>query len=563
MANLRLILPAVCLWLLSAAGAAQAQFPFHNHDTVVMLGDSITAQRLHTIYIEGYLRTRYPQWGFRFHNAGLPGDTTGNALRRLDRDVLSWHPDVVTIELGVNDATAGFSGIQTYLNNMASLITHIESAGALPVLLAAGPLNDGTTSSRLAGTNAVLAQMATRVLGLAQDRSLPVADQLHLLLDVWGNNYHSPTGVALGGSAVHPGPPGHLTKAWACLSGLGAPSLVSEATIDCAKSQLVGATECSISDLVCTPTWTGFVRTDNCLPMPIADEAWPGLKLVPLAADLSHYGLTVRGLHSGMYDLSIDGITVVTKTAHELAEGIELGTMAVGPIHDQCQQVLSLIAAGQDVATAVRPVPHRFSVALHGVPHPPAVVKWYPRGSAVSPTTPVTVRFDLPMQRPSVERSFVVTPATPGTFTWIGTRVTFTPSSPWHYAGRYQIRINAAARSTAGVKMGVPFTWSFGTVAPAPSPPLALSLTGQPTAAGEELVLNLTAAADVTVTIRNLAGRDLAVLTPGTLKTGLHTLLWDRKSQWGTTVPAGAYVVSVAAQRPDGTRASAIDVIKL
>ena len=95
------------LWaavILFASAAQAGEFPLRDGDIVAMAGDSITAQHLHSNYIEAYCVTRFPKWNLQFRNAGVGGDTVPRVLARLDTDVLCWKPTVVTIELGMNDA---------------------------------------------------------------------------------------------------------------------------------------------------------------------------------------------------------------------------------------------------------------------------------------------------------------------------------------------------------------------------------------------------------------------------------------------------------------------------
>src|SRR6187455_2186005 len=94
---------ASLLFLLSVLGALSAaepkasppKFVPASGDTIVFLGDSITAQCLYTQYIEDYFYTRYPQLRLRFHNAGVSGDTAADALARFDRDVAAYRPTFV------------------------------------------------------------------------------------------------------------------------------------------------------------------------------------------------------------------------------------------------------------------------------------------------------------------------------------------------------------------------------------------------------------------------------------------------------------------------------------
>lgn len=338
----RLTLIVIALVVAVSLASAQQPFALKDGDTIAMLGDSITAQHLHSSYIEAYVLTRYPGWQLRFRNAGVGGDTVPKGLARLDYDVLAWKPTIVTIELGMNDSGGGPGTVAPYLDQMKTLIGRLRAAGVQPVFITASPVNDGTGSANLAGRNVTLDKMATEIVKLSQAEKLPVTDLFHGVLDLWAANRHG-ADLNLQGDGVHPGPPGQLTMAWGCLKGLGLPSLVSEAKIGVAEGKALAATDCQITDLKCAPDSVSFSRLDKCLPMPIPDNARDGLKLAPLAADLSHYGLAVTGLKAGKYEVKIDGVTVATATAEELAAGLELGTMDKGPVHDQCVAVLNLI----------------------------------------------------------------------------------------------------------------------------------------------------------------------------------------------------------------------------
>src|SRR6266436_6197253 len=113
---------------LALSGIA-GDFLIKDGDRVVLLGDSITEQRLYTTYIEAYALTRHPSWKLSFRNVGWGGDTSWlrqrahpdeKALfaadeasqqkmveesvgRGLKRDMLPLKPTVVTVKFGMND----------------------------------------------------------------------------------------------------------------------------------------------------------------------------------------------------------------------------------------------------------------------------------------------------------------------------------------------------------------------------------------------------------------------------------------------------------------------------
>ncbi len=70
--------------------------------------------------------------GLPVMNAGVPGDTTARALKRLD-GVLDRQPRVVLITLGGNDLKNGISR-QTAFDNLRAIIRSIQAEGALVII---------------------------------------------------------------------------------------------------------------------------------------------------------------------------------------------------------------------------------------------------------------------------------------------------------------------------------------------------------------------------------------------------------------------------------------------
>ena len=77
--------------------AAEPTLQLKDNDIWVMSGDSITAQRLHTNYIEAYYRTREPNLHLHFRNSGIGGNRVGSILARFDYDVAAWKPTIVSV----------------------------------------------------------------------------------------------------------------------------------------------------------------------------------------------------------------------------------------------------------------------------------------------------------------------------------------------------------------------------------------------------------------------------------------------------------------------------------
>jgi len=79
--------------------------PFQPDDTIVALGDSATddLQGWFSIFSHA-LDITVPEADFTFINSGIANDTSTDALRRLNRDVLAHDPDWVLVALGTFDA---------------------------------------------------------------------------------------------------------------------------------------------------------------------------------------------------------------------------------------------------------------------------------------------------------------------------------------------------------------------------------------------------------------------------------------------------------------------------
>jgi acyl-CoA thioesterase I len=118
---------------------------------IVALGDSLTAG-FGVLPDEAYPalladRLRREGYAYRVVNAGVSGDTTAAALRRLDW-VLRTQPSIVIVALGANDGLRHQS-VTAMRDNLIAIIRRLRSAGAT-VLLAGMrvPPNYGPDYSR-------------------------------------------------------------------------------------------------------------------------------------------------------------------------------------------------------------------------------------------------------------------------------------------------------------------------------------------------------------------------------------------------------------------------------
>src|SRR5213593_1708146 len=169
------------LALLSLVGVAGAQSDFYlkSGDRVVFYGDSITDQRLYTTFVETYVVTRFPRLKVSFVHSGWGGDRVtggggGPVDVRLRRDVIAYRPSVMTIMLGMNDASYRAYDAQIF-NTYAEGYRHILSAvkSALPgiriTVIQPSPFDDVTRPPQFeGGYNAVLVRYGEFVKQLGE-----------------------------------------------------------------------------------------------------------------------------------------------------------------------------------------------------------------------------------------------------------------------------------------------------------------------------------------------------------------------------------------------------------
>lgn len=191
----------------------------------------------------------------------------------------------------------------------------------------------------------------------------------------------------------------------------------------------------------------------------------------------------------------------------------------------------------------------------------PVVTAKSPTGTGVSLASKIMVTFNVPMNKASAQAAFSIAPVKTGAFAWVSNQMQFTPQNGLAADKLYKVVISGA-KSAAGVAMAATVGWSFRTAAAAPAQ-VALSAAALPTAEGAEFAVQLAGAAEVTVRVQNLAGREVAMLAPGALEAGVHSLLWNGRNAAGTLVPSGQYLVRVRARGVDGQEASVLTTLRL
>ena len=344
------------LLLLSSALFAQADFYLKDGDRVVFYGDSITDQRLYTTFTESYVLTRFPRMKVSFVHSGWGGDRVtggggGPIDVRLQRDVFSYKPTVLTIMLGMNDGRyRAFDPdiFEQYSSGFASIIRNVKAA--LPdvriTVIQPSPYDDVTRAPLFTGGyNAVLVRFSKYLGELASRENLALADLNTPVVDALkkAKSIDPELALKLVPDRIHPGAGGHLLMAEALLQAWHAPAEVTAVDIDADSKQVSRAVNTNITELRgdAALSWT---QEDAALPMPL-DTKDPLIGLALRASDfvdaLDRQPLKITGLPRERYSLRIDSEPVGAFSRAELAAGVNLAILPT-PMLKQALEVHAL-----------------------------------------------------------------------------------------------------------------------------------------------------------------------------------------------------------------------------
>lgn len=333
-------MPALLAVVALALSARQpAPFFLRDGDRVVFYGDSITDNGTYGRYIETFVLTRMPELRISWINAGWSGDRVsggggGGIDQRLERDVVSRKPTVVTIMLGMNDGNVRpfeQAGCDAYVKGLEHIIEKLRAdiPGVRLVLLEPSPYDDvNFTPGFPGGYNSTLVKFSQAVADLGERESVPVIDLNTPLQNILvkAKAYDAEVAKRLIPDRIHPEPAGHLAMAYSILKAWSAPALVSNLELDADRKSVVQRDKTWVRDLKFERD-ISWVQTDECLPFPIEFKN-PRVALVirsgNVMRDLNRQGLRVRGLSAPEYKLTIDDDDVAVFSKQQLEDGVEL-----------------------------------------------------------------------------------------------------------------------------------------------------------------------------------------------------------------------------------------------
>lgn len=153
--------------------------------TIAFLGDSVThgcfelhlgennridpvydREHVYHRYLMKMLTDLYPNVAINAVNAGINGDGTAGGLTRLEKDVLSYHPDLTVVCFGLNDVHHGVDGVESYRQNLMHIFQKLCASGSEVIFMTSNMMNT-YVSDRL--ESPFLRGIAQKTMGLQND----------------------------------------------------------------------------------------------------------------------------------------------------------------------------------------------------------------------------------------------------------------------------------------------------------------------------------------------------------------------------------------------------------
>ncbi len=330
--NLKLV--AFGLVLLTGPFIRASEFDIKDGDTVVFLGDSITAARVYGKLIENFTLLRYPDRKVHFFNAGKGGETASGALKRFESDVLSLNPTLVTIAYGVNDIGWGTRADEehklAYLDGIRGMVEACKKRGVRVYVCSAAVTAEDPAKSE----HGYLQQMCDEGMKLSRSLGGKSIDVQRTMREIQkrmaaanasaGAKQEKATLHVADG--VHLNDVGQLAMAYAILKGLGASPDVSSAAIDAGSLKVSSAKGCTVSKVKKTGDAIEFVRLDQGLPLNNGIFFQLQFRFVPVPEELNRYLLTVSNLPPGEFEVLADGRSTGHFSAQSLANGVNISS---------------------------------------------------------------------------------------------------------------------------------------------------------------------------------------------------------------------------------------------
>jgi lysophospholipase L1-like esterase len=299
------------------SGSPPARFELKSGDRVTFVGNALIEDDMSYGYLELALTTRFPQSNVTFRNVGWSGDNVWGEARSyisqpptayelLIENITKFQPTVVFVAYGGVEAQDGAGGLARFNEGYNKLLDKIDAIGARSILVSPIPVISGDLPSNLTTRNADLELYSAAIAKIAAARGKKFIDIFTPIQDISKKINITTDGVHLNETGYY-----YLTKSLE--KGLGLKDTAESVHITVSKT---GANTTAPAKMLVPENGGSVIRfkiDESLLPLPVPAGITEGRKVVKIS-----------GLKKGFYTLSADDSEIITASAKQWAEGVDV-----------------------------------------------------------------------------------------------------------------------------------------------------------------------------------------------------------------------------------------------
>jgi lysophospholipase L1-like esterase len=368
------LLPLLGASLCLVGAPLRAGLVLQPNDFVAICGDSITEQKLYSVFMEDYFLMCQPTEGLRAAQFGWGGEQAIGFNTRIAGDVLPFKPTVATTCYGMNDGHYARMQPATgdaYRQNMIAAVEKLKAGGVRTIIVGSPGCVDGAAFSNPRTSadeyNKTLDALRGIAQEVAQKEGIGFADIHTPMMEVmakskvaYGNSY-----ALVAGGGYHPNNNGHLVMAYAFLKALGCDGAIGTITVDLGANAATGTPGQKIISCQDGSVEVESTRYPFCFQgAPNKPEQTDAsvVGFFPFNDDLNRYLLVVKGLKGSKAKVTWGSVSKEFAAA-ALAKGVNLAAeFMTNPFCDQFNKVDSAVQAQQAEETTF------VKIFLHGMP---------------------------------------------------------------------------------------------------------------------------------------------------------------------------------------------------
>lgn len=328
-------------------------------DLVAICGDSITEQKLYSLFIEEYLLMCQPASDLQTVQFGWGGETASGFMGRQKNDCLVFKPTVATTCYGMNDG--GYTATQpdrlnNYKNSTLSIVKNFKEAGVRFIVVGAPGVVDVDTYKKNDPNvyNKTLGDFGDAAKQVATEQGVAFADVHGIMMEVMAKAKakYGKTYAFAGGDGVHPGPNGHLVMAYAFLKALGCKGDIGTITVDLKGNSATATDGHKILSAANGAVEVESIRYPFCFSGDLTQPTTASIiEFFPFNEDLNRYKLIVKNAAAPKLKVTWGKASKVFAAA-DLEKGINLAAEFIdNPFSEPFAKAEASIRAQQNFET--------------------------------------------------------------------------------------------------------------------------------------------------------------------------------------------------------------------